>query len=139
MVKLLLGEAGTGKTKKMLSMANEELKNVKGELVYIESSSKHMHQLHRDIRFISTEDFKLSTFNSIYGFLCGMVSENYDIQRIYIDGIDKMIYPFDSMFVKFVEDLDKLSDKYQLDLIMSASTPDEDMNSQLKNYCIDCD
>ena len=93
MVKLLIGEAGSGKTKAMIQMANESVELVKGELVYIESSSKHMHQLHRDIRFISTQDFNLDTFSSIYGFICGLGSENYDNEKIFIDGLDKIINP----------------------------------------------
>ena len=121
MVKLLIGEAGSGKTKAMIQMANESVELVKGELVYIESSSKHMHQLHRDIRFISTQDFNLDTFSSIYGFICGLVSENYDIEKIFIDGLDKIINPLSADLISFIDGIDKLSDKHEFEIIISDS------------------
>ncbi len=127
MVKLLIGEAGSGKTKTMIQMANESVELVKGELVYIESSSKHIHQLHRDIRFISTRDFNLDTFSSIYGFICGLVSENYDIEKIYIDGLDKIINPLSLDLVPFIDEIEKLSVKYEFEIVISASINDSEI------------
>lgn len=133
MIKLLVGEAGSGKSKIMISMANESLDDKKGEVVYIEASSKHMHQLHRDIRFISTEDFNLSTANSLYGFLCGILSENYDIQKIFIDGLDKIVRPMKEDIVEFFSELERVSEKYEAELIMSSSLPSE-YAAQLEKY-----
>ena len=134
MVKLLIGEAGSGKTKAMIQMANESVELVKGELVYIESSSKHMHQLHRDIRFISTQDFNLDTFSSIYGFICGLVSENYDIEKIFIDGLDKIINPLSADLISFIDGIDKLSDKHEFEIIISASIYDKDVLEKVQKY-----
>ena len=74
MVKLLLGEAGSGKTKLMIAKANEMITNIKGELVYIELTNKHASQLHRNIRCVFTEEYSLDSFASVYGFLCGLTS-----------------------------------------------------------------
>ena len=134
MVKLLIGEAGSGKTKAMIQMANESVELVKGELVYIESSSKHMHQLHRDIRFISTQDFNLDTFSSIYGFICGLVSENYDIEKIFIDGLDKIINPLSADLISFIDGIDKLSDKHEFEIIISASIYDQAVLEKVQKY-----
>ncbi|CBH21483.1 conserved protein of unknown function [Acetoanaerobium sticklandii] len=134
MVKLLIGEAGSGKTKAMIQMANESIELVKGELVYIESSSKHMHQLHRDIRFISTQDFNLDTFSSIYGFICGLVSENYDIEKIFIDGLDKIINPLSADLISFIDGIDKLSDKHEFEIIISASIYDQAVLEKVQKY-----
>lgn len=69
MVKLLIGEAGSGKTKAMIQMANESVELVKGELVYIESSSKHMHQLHPRYSIYLPQDFNLDTFFNLWLYL----------------------------------------------------------------------
>ncbi len=137
MVKLLIGGAGSGKTKAMLKIANDSVEQVKGELVYIESSGKHMHQLHRDIRFVSTEDFDLDTFPSIYGFVCGMVSENYDIEKIFIDGLDKIIHPLSSELTTFIDMVDQLSDRHEFELFISASISDQDILEKVKQYSYD--
>ncbi|MBP2026973.1 ABC-type phosphonate transport system ATPase subunit [Acetoanaerobium pronyense] len=139
MVKLLVGEAGSGKTKAMIHMANEAVDLAKGEIVYIESSSKHMHQLHRNIRFISTQDFALNTFNSLYGFLCGLVSENYDIEKIYIDGMDKVVGNITPIMIDFMKDINKFTDKYEIDMIISSSIDDPSLEQELKDYFITFD
>lgn len=135
MIKLLVGEAGSGKSKIMVSMANESVNDKRGEIVYIESSTKHMHQLHRDIRFVSTEDFNLSTFNSLYGFICGMLSENYDIQKIFIDGLDKIVYPIDEKITEFFEVAEQVSEKHEAELIISSSLPKE-VAEKLEKYIL---
>ena len=91
MVKLLAGSAGSGKTKIMIDNANKEIENVRGTFVYVESTDKHMQLLNSKIRFVSTEDIKIDSFSAMYGFICGLTSANYDIQKIYIDGILKIV------------------------------------------------
>ncbi len=133
MIQLLLGKAGTGKTKKMMEMANEDILSIKGELVYIEPTNKHMHDLHRNIRLISTKDFNLSTFNSFYGFLCGIISENYDIEKIYINGLKKIVSNTEN-FSDFLDELDRISSKFQVHVVISFTTEDENLISTLKKY-----
>lgn len=137
MIKLLVGEAGSGKSKVMIKMANDSVENQKGEIVYIESNSKHMHQLHRNIRFISTEDFNLSTFNSIYGFLCGIISENYDIQKIFIDGLDKIVVPMNSNIEEFLTELNRMTNIHEVDLLISSSLPSPDFAEKFADYLFD--
>lgn len=137
MVKLLIGEAGSGKTKAMIQMANDSVEEVKGEMVYIESTNKHMHQLHRDIRFISTQDFNLDSIKSVYGFLCGLVSENYDIQKIYIDGLDKIVKDIDMEIVTFIEEIEKFSERYEVEIILSASIYDKEILKKTQKYSIE--
>lgn len=137
MVKLLIGEAGSGKTKAMIQMANDSVEEVKGEMVYIESTNKHMHQLHRDIRFISTQDFNLDSIKSVYGFLCGLVSENYDIQKIYIDGLDKIVKDIDMEIVTFIEEIEKFSERYEVEIILSASIYDKEILEKTQKYSIE--
>ena len=137
MVKLLIGEDGSGKTKAMIQMANDSVEEVKGEMVYIESTNKHMHQLHRDIRFISTQDFNLDSIKSVYGFLCGLVSENYDIQKIYIDGLDKIVKDIDMEIVTFIEEIEKFSERYEVEIILSASIYDKEILEKTQKYSIE--
>ena len=135
MIQLLLNKAGTGKTKKMLDMANTDILSIKGQLVYVSSSSKHMYDLHRNIRLISTSDFNISTPNSFYGFLCGMISENYDIEKIYIHGLGKIISDINEDIEVFFNQLDNISHKYNVNFIISLSSENDITYSKLSKYC----
>ena len=134
MIQLLLNKAGTGKTKKMLDMANTDISNIKGELVYVSSSNKHMYDLHRNIRLISTTDFNINTPNSFYGFICGIISENYDIEKIYIHGLGKIIPNIDQDIENFFNALEAISQKHNVNFMISLSLEDESISSALSKY-----
>ena len=52
MVKLLIGHKGSGKTKKMIEMANSGLETVKGSMVFINKNSRLMYDLKYQIRVV---------------------------------------------------------------------------------------
>lgn len=87
MIQVFCNRRGSGKTKRLIELANTHLDKVKGDSVYIDDDSRYMRQLDRKIRFISTEDFGITDCNSFYGMLCGFIAGNYDVENIYIDGL----------------------------------------------------
>lgn len=135
MVKLFLGEAGSGKTKYMISKANELVSNIKGELVYIELTNKHANQLHRNVRCVFTDEFSMDSFASVYGFLCGLTSANHDIEYIFIDGLDKILMgTIDDVAFEFMNLAEKFSNKNSIDLYISASIDSKDVVQGLEKY-----
>lgn len=134
MIKLILGEAGSGKTKQILEMANRDVETAKGEIAFLEPTSKHLHQLHRDIRLISTEEFQIDTRNSVYGLLCGLLSANYDIEKIYVDSLDKMIGSVDNNIIDFVEMVDELANDREIEVIIACNIEDPQILKALEKY-----
>lgn len=57
MVKILAGEKGEGKTKKMIAMANEAGKTASGSIVFVDDDNSHMYDLHYSVRFVDTPEF----------------------------------------------------------------------------------
>ena len=87
MIQVFCNKRGSGKTKKLIDLANNQLTKAKGDSVYIDDDSSYIRQVDRRIRFISTEEFEITDCDSFYGLLCGIISENYDVENVYIDGI----------------------------------------------------
>jgi len=138
MVKLLLGEAGSGKTKLMIAKANELVTNIKGELVYIELTNKHANQLHRNIRCVFTEEYSLDSFGSIYGFLCGLTSANHDIESIFIDGLDQILHTeIDSVIFDFMNLVEDFAISNSIDVFISASVYSQEIIKGLEKYTKD--
>lgn len=91
MIQVFFDKRGTGKTKALINLANERALNNKGDIVYIDDDKRPIYELNNKIRFISTDDFDLNHVESFYGFLCGIISEDYDIDTICIDGLSNII------------------------------------------------
>lgn len=121
MIKFLLDKPGTGKTKQMIEMANNDALKVDGQVVYVDLDNRHMYDLHTNIRLISVRDFELQNFESFYGFLCGLLGENYDIQKIYVDGFKKIIPNLDKSLDEVECIINDLSNRFGIDIIMSAN------------------
>lgn len=136
MIKLIVGDPGSGKTKQMIDMANSDGENSVGTIIYIDFSDKHMHQLVRQVRLISVSDLNLKTFNHIYGFICGLNCANYDIQKIYMDGLIKTIDNGYEELPAFLEKIDPISEKYDIDIIISATITDKKLIEKVKPFVI---
>ena len=91
MIHLIYGKKGSGKSKKLLDIANAEVSNASGNIVYVDDNTRCMYDLKHEIRFINTTDYGINTAQKLYGFICGILSGDFDISTIYIDGIKKMV------------------------------------------------
>lgn len=122
MIQVFCDQRGSGKTKKLIEMANKKAVNNKGHIVFIDDDKRAMFELHRNIRFISTLDFNLKDdYKSFYGFLCGMLSTNYDIDTIYIDGLFNIVNLDNEDAALLFFELEKLQKEYDLDIYMNVN------------------
>ena len=53
MVQLIVGNKGKGKTKQLLDKVNSEIKEISGNIVYLDKSTKHMYELNNKVRLDS--------------------------------------------------------------------------------------
>lgn len=92
MIQVFCSGRGSGKTKKLIELANRiSNEKAKGTLIYIDDDNRRMHQLSRNIRFVATNEYGVNTVESFYGMLCGVLSADYDVEYIFIDGLSNII------------------------------------------------
>ena len=89
MVRLIMGEKGTGKTKKLIEMINTTAQEDNGSVVCVEAKSTMTFDLHYHVRLISAYEYDLSNYEALRGFLFGLYAGNYDISHIFIDNLFK--------------------------------------------------
>ena len=85
MVQLIVGQKGKGKTKHLLDKVNNEVQNVSGNIVYLDKSTKHMYELNNKVRLIDVSTYMLSDSDEFVGFICGIISQDHDLQQMYFD------------------------------------------------------
>ena len=91
MVKLIVGNKGTGKTKMLIHRVNEAAKVSKGNVVCIERGDSLKFDLNYRIRLIDIKEYKLSGVDAYYGFIAGLLAGNYDITEIFGDATFKIL------------------------------------------------
>ena len=135
MIRFIVGEKGTGKTKRLIEEANNAVSDVLGHVLYIDSSRRYICKLNHQIRFADTSEFEIDTFSMFYGFICGIISENFDISRVYIDCIFKIVEA-DSLdeFEIFINNINKISNKFNIDFVIAATGNPEKAPDFLKQY-----
>lgn len=87
MVKIIAGGMGTGKTKRMIQMANTMAKTSDGNIIFIDDDNRNIFELDHKVRFINLEEYSINTAPMLYGFVCGLLSSNFDIDTIFVDGL----------------------------------------------------
>ncbi len=90
MIKLITGPKGSGKTKQLIDMINENLSVVKGNIVCIEKAMQETHNINAAVRLIDVDDYKIANYETFYGFFAGVLAGNYDIEQVYVDGLLKV-------------------------------------------------
>ena len=122
MVKVLAGHKGSGKTKKMIQMANDIVETSDGNIVFINKNHRLMYDLKYKIRVVCMEDYEhITNIDEYIGFIYGIISSDHDIEVIFIDGIlyHKDVHTPD--LEEFFERLKNISKLYKLDFIVSVS------------------
>ncbi|EDS78481.1 conserved hypothetical protein [Clostridium botulinum C str. Eklund] len=125
---------GTGKTKSLIESANKMAINSKGNVVYIDDDNRPIFQLDNKIRFISTEEYDLKDSNHFYGFLCGILSQDYDVSVVYVDGLFNIIEGRIDNTAHLFSKIEKLSHKYDVDFYFNINIERHKVPEFIKKY-----
>ena len=128
MVKLLVGHKGTGKTKQMIDLANNQVENSNGSIIFINKNSRLMYDLKYRIRVVCMEEYEHITNSDEYiGFIYGIISSDHDIETIFIDSILKHADFSLGDIPEFLTRLKNISRNYGMDFVVSLSAEKEEM------------
>ena len=128
MVNLLTGQKGSGKTQQMIEAANQKVKECDGNVIFIKNSHNDTYSLSFDIRAICMSDYpSIRNVDDYTGFIYGMLSANSDIQVIFIDGILKQSNIALENIPRFLERLNNISNKHDVEFYVSISANRDDI------------
>lgn len=132
MVSLLVGKKGSGKTKKLISLANEAVATSSGNVVVIEKGAKLTYDVTHKARLIDTDQYAVSGYDMLYGFISGICAGNYDVTDILVDSTFKICGKDFTALDEFAKKLKVLAENAEIKvtLLISADESElpEDMN-----------
>lgn len=136
MVQLIAGRKGKGKTKQLLDKVNGEIKEITGNIVYLDKSTKHMYELNNKVRLIDVSQCMIGTSSEFIGFVSGIISQDHDLQQMYFDSFLSIACLEGQDIVPTVDKLEKLSGKFGVDFVLSVSLDESELPDCLKDKVI---
>ena len=133
MVQLVVGQKGKGKTTEILNRANEEIKIAAGNLVFIDRNSAHMYELNNRIRLIDISRYPIANSDEFVGFISGIISQDHDLQSLYVDGFLKCAKLEGQDITKTILKLDKVSTLFNINFVISVSLDQEELSEQIRD------
>ena len=135
MVKLIIGGTGSGKTKEIVDQVNAAVKEEKGSVVCISRGNKLTFDISHDARLINATDYPIKDYASLLGFLCGIHAGNYDITRVFIDGLYKITGIKDVAKAEdFLNMLDAFSAQHSVNFTVSLSEEPSAATEGMKRF-----
>lgn len=135
MLKLLIGKKGTGKTKVLIDSVNVAANEANGNVVFISNDTgRNMYDIKSKVRMADTSEFRIDSWKEFLGFICGIISSNFDITNIYVDGVLKIVNNSLDGFEEFLKDIDEVSEKFNIDVMISVSMDVNEAPEYAKKY-----
>lgn len=135
MVQIIAGEKGKGKTKILLDKVNADIAEAKGSIVYLDKSNKNMYELNNKIRLINVRDYCVESSKEFIGFICGIISQDHDLEKIYLDSFLKIACA-DEELSNVLEKIEMISHKFQIDFVISMSADPKTLPEIAQKYMI---
>lgn len=131
MIKLIYGAKGSGKTKRIIANANEDVKTNKACVVFITDTNSLTASVDNAIRYINIKDYNVNSIDSFYGFIDGLVAANSDNAKIYIDGLNRFLVKPDKM-LKVMSELENSATSHGIDFVLTVSS--EELPKELQKF-----
>jgi len=134
LIQLIFGEKGSGKTKKILEIANQAAEQAKGSVVFIDEDERYMFDLNLSVRFINAAEYALTGPKMFYGFLCGIAASDHDLEYIVIDSFMHIVQHDLGSLREMFNQMDAFSAAHGIKLVLSLSCMPEQLPDFLKTY-----
>lgn len=136
MIQLIVGKKGKGKTKHLLDKVNTCVKEVTGNIVYLDKSTKHMFELNNKVRLINVMDYGITNSDEFVGFLLGIISQDHDLEQIYLDSFLEITCLEAGNISSTISKLEQIGEKYNIDFVLSISVDETELSDDLKSKVI---
>lgn len=134
MVELIVGKEGKGKTKQLLERVNTEIKNASGNIVFLDRNDKHMFELNNKVRLINVAEYEFTNSSEFIGFVCGILSQDHDIEQMYIDAILKVAKTDKTELTAVVKRLEAIGQKFNVKFTASVTLDASDLEEEIREY-----
>jgi hypothetical protein len=115
-------------------MVESALASTSGNVVVLEKGEQLRFDIKYEARLVNTDEYYINDAQSLYGFIAGILASNHDVTDLFVDSTMKICNQDVAALEKLVEELDLLTVKKDIKIVMTVSMPEEDAGDLLKKY-----
>ena len=136
MVKVILGKAGSGKTKQVIDMVNAAVTEESGSVVCIENGQTLRLSIQHSVKLVDISEYGMElSYDHLYAFICGLYCGNYDITHVFVDGLYKVTGDDDNAKAPaLLAKLEELSKQTGIKFTLTLSLAEADACDCIKKY-----
>ena len=135
MVKVIMGLKGDGKTKRLIELVEKANSEEHGDIVCIEKDANLTFSIPHSVRLVTFSEYKLTGYDFLKGFICGLRAGNYDITHIFIDSLFKMAgNESDNEAEEFLDWCDSFSEREGIKFTITMSSSPDLATAGIKKY-----
>ena len=86
-----------------------------------------MHELNNKVRLINVTDYPLKNSDEFIGFLCGIISQDYDLEQVYLDSFLKIAHLEHGDLTDALTQLNQISEQFKVDFCISISVEEKEL------------
>lgn len=135
MVTLIIGKKGSGKTKKLIDMTNETVEHTSGNVVVVEKGAKLTYDISHKARLVDSDQYEISGYDMLFGFLSGICAGNYDVSDILVDSTFKICPEAIEGLESFIIKINKLARESETKFTFLISAAESDLPKGLSAVC----
>lgn len=134
MIKLIYGAKGSGKTKRIIDMANDSVDTTSGNIIFLTDTNRYMYDIRYQVRAINVSEHHIYDEEALIGFIKGLIAGNHDIKQIYIDGAHRIAKKNIEDMEYFYDEIGGVAEHQDVKFVLSVSKDLEEMPEFLKKY-----
>ena len=93
-----------------------------------------MYELSNKVRLINVHDYCVENASEFVGFICGIISQDHDLEKVYLDSFLKVACTGDSDIEPVLKKLEMLSNKFEIDFVLSVSKNADELTEEAKKF-----
>ncbi len=135
MIKVIIGNKGHGKTKRLIELVNKCTAESDGNVVCVENEPKLTYDVSSRARLLETDTYAIKGHKAFYGYLAGICAGNYDVTDILVDATFKIVGREYDKLIQFFDMLSDLSEATDVNFYFTLSCDKDDLPVEVFDFC----
>ena len=120
----------------ILGSGNTAVKEIPGNIVYLDKSTKHMYELNNKVRLVDVSEYLLTSTDAFMGFVTGIISQDHDLQQMYFDSFLKTACLEGADITAAIAKLEEISNCFKVDFVLSVSLDEAELPEAIRSKII---